>query len=185
MSELVFELRRIRTGDSVDVFTCGDPGTDRFLRYHALPAQTPRGLTSTWVALATGTRTAPVVAGFLTTSTASLDRARFPDAALMRRLPGYPLPVLRVSRLGVANGFQRRGLGAALLRHAETLAALVAAPGGVVVAGLVVDAPTSGMAFLEKRGFARLGGRILEGALHGGPAPYFRALPASAPAAKA
>jgi GNAT superfamily N-acetyltransferase len=181
MPPLQLDLRRIAPGDVVDDFACGDPGTDRFLRYYALAAQTPRALATTWVAVATdGAR---VVDGFLTTSTATLDRAKFPDAALMKRLSGYPVPVLRVSRLGVSLARQRRGLGAALLAKAEDMARLLRVGTALAPIGVVVDTPEAGVAFLERQGFVRLGGRILEGALHGGPVPMFRPLD-SAPAAQ-
>jgi hypothetical protein len=39
-----------------------------------------------------------------------------------------------------------------------------------------VDAHETAAPFLEARGFQRLGGRILEGTLHGGALPFFRAL---------
>jgi GNAT superfamily N-acetyltransferase len=178
MPALQLELRRLAPEDAVDTFTCGDAATDRFLRYHALPSQHPRRLSSTWVALRGG-----VVAGYLTTATCTLDRVKFPDAALQRRLPSYPLVALRVPHLGVALDAQRRGLGTALIARAEALARLLGSIGSAPVAGLVVDAPEASAAFLERRGFMRLGGRILEGALHGGPAPFFRPL-GSAPAAE-
>lgn len=167
----VLEFRRLSPEDGLDGFSCGDPSTDRYLRYFAARAQALRGLASTWVALDGDT-----VVGCLTASTATLDRARFPDAALRKRLPDYPLPVLRVSRLGVALGAQRRGLGTALLARAEALGRLLRAPGGAGLVGLVVDAPEAAAGFLEGRGFTRLGGRILEGALHGGASLFFRPL---------
>jgi GNAT superfamily N-acetyltransferase len=57
------------------------------------------------------------VAGVATVAASSLERANLPSARQRRRLPSYPLPVLRLGRLGADTRAQGLGIGTALLRH--------------------------------------------------------------------
>ena len=67
-------------------------------------------LAVTWVAVR-----GPEVLSYVTVAGGSLEREHVPDAALRRRLPGYPLPVLRLARLGVDRRAQGLGIGTALV----------------------------------------------------------------------
>lgn len=53
------------------------------------------------------------IVGFATVTAASIERAGLPDARLRKRLPGYPLPVLRLARLGVDARVRGQGIGKA------------------------------------------------------------------------
>lgn len=61
-----------------------------------------------------------------------------PSARLRKRLPAYPLPVLRLARLGVDTRAQGLGIGKALLRHVLALA--VEQRGRIGGVGVVTDA---------------------------------------------
>ena len=93
-----------------------------------------------------------------------------PGTHLRKRLPAYPLPVLRVARLGVDTRAQGLGLGSALLRHVLTLALKQRDRVGCV--GVMADTMPDVLAFYAGPGFLRLTG-VREGLLHGDPVPMF------------
>jgi GNAT superfamily N-acetyltransferase len=103
-------------------------------------------------------------------SVGSLERRTLPSARLRRRLPGYPLPVLRLARLAVDERAQRLGVGRALLRHVLDLALVQRDSLGCV--GVVTDAKPDAVPFYSRYGFEPLEG-VREGALHGGATPLF------------
>ena len=77
--------------------------------------------------------------------------------ATRRKLPQYPLPVLRLARLAVDETAQRQGIGVALLRFALRLALAMANDYGCV--GVVVDAKPDAVAFYARYGFVAVGRR--------------------------
>ena len=87
-----------------------------------------------------------------------------------RRLPSYPLPVLRLARLGVDTRAQGLGIGKALLRHVLGLAIEQRDRLGCV--GVVTDAKSEAVHFYEGLGFVALEG-VREGMLAGEPLPMF------------
>ena len=107
---------------------------------------------------------------FATVASGSLERRSVPDQRLRKRLPDYPLPILRLARLGVDRRAQGLGLGRALGRHVLRLALSQRDLVGCV--GVVADAKEPAVAFYEDLGFSRLSG-IAEGLLHGEPTPMF------------
>jgi GNAT superfamily N-acetyltransferase len=119
----------------------------------------------TYVAVADG-----AIVGFATVTAGSLERSRVPHAQLRRRLPGYPLPILRLARLGVDLRAQGLGIGVALLRHVLQLA--TAQRDLVGSAGVVADAKPDAVAFYERFGFSPLEG-VREGLVAGEPLPMF------------
>lgn len=93
----------------VDEFDCGEDHLDTWLRERARRNQAD-GSSRTWV-VADDER----VVAFYASSTAVLLRASATRRAA-RNQPD-PLPALLLGRLAVDQKFQRRGLGAALLKH--------------------------------------------------------------------
>lgn len=73
-----------------------------------------------------------------------------------RRLPKYPVPVLRLARLAVDVRAKRSGVGSLLVRSVLVLARQMADDVGC--AGVLVDAKPEAVAFYEKLGFLRLEG---------------------------
>ena len=98
---------------------------------------------------------------------------------LRRRLPGYPLPVLRLARLGVDERAQGLGVGRALLRHILALA--LNQRDSLGCSGVVTDAKPEAVTFYTRYGFEPLEG-VREGALHGEPTPLFLPMAAVAEA---
>ena len=104
-------------GEDDRSFSCGRPDLDRFLEHYAGQNQFNLHLAVTYVALAEGR-----IVGFATVAASSIERASVPSARLRKRLPAYPLPVLRLARLGVDTRVQGLGIGKVLLRHVLNLA---------------------------------------------------------------
>ena len=159
------EIRPLRREDDRSDFSCGEPALDRYFASYAGQNPFRLGLVVTWVAVDRDR-----VVGFATVKGGSLERRSLPDAAQRRRLPDYPLPVLRLARLGVDRRAQGHGIGTALVRRALHLALVQRDQVGCV--GVVTDAKPAAVAFYESLGFSRLDG-VREGLLHSEPTPMF------------
>ena len=151
------EIRALTPTDDRSDFRCGQADLDRFFEYYAGQNQFKLHLSVTYLAVVDAR-----IAGFATVSVASLERANLPSARLRRRLPNYPLPVLRLGRLGVDTRAQRMGIGSALLRHVLGLAMEQRDHLGCV--GVVADAKPDAVPFYEGLGFVALEG-VREGLL--------------------
>ena len=162
------ELRPLRTDDDRSTFSCGQPDLDRFLQHYAAQNQFKLHLAVTYVAAAKSH-----ILGFATVAASSLERAHLPSGQLRRRLPGYPLPVLRLARLGVDTRAQGKGIGRSLLRHVLRLALDQRDHLGCV--GVVTDAKPDAIPFYATFGFVPLKG-VREGTLHGDLTPMFLAI---------
>ena len=159
------EIRPLRPSDDRSGFSCGEPALDRFFQHYAGQNQFKLKLAVTYVALL-GER----VIGFATVAVGSIERRNVPDERLKRRLPSYPLPILRLARFGVDTTSQGLGVGRSLLRHVFHLALKQRDTAGCV--GVVADAKPDAMGFYDRLGFTPLSG-VREGRLHGGPIPMF------------
>jgi len=159
------EIRPLAVDDDRSRFSCGQADIDRFFQHYAGQNQFKLHLAVTYVAIAKGH-----VLGFATVAASSIERRSLPSARMRRRLPGYPLPVLRLARLGVDTRAQGLGVGRALLGHVLGLALDQRDRFGCV--GVVADAKPDAIAFYERYGFAALEG-VREGALHGEPTPMW------------
>ena len=119
------------------------------------------------------------ILGFVTVASSSLERAKLPSGRLRKRLPTYPLPVLRLARLGVDARAQGVGIGTALLRYVLNLALTQRDTVGCV--GVVTDAKQEAIRFYQALGFVPLEG-IREGMLTSKPIPMFLSIQAIASA---
>lgn len=154
-------VRRLAPTDDRSAFRSGNIDLDRFLQRYAGQNQFRHHIGTTWVALR-----GPDVLGFATVSAAHLEVSALPER-MRRRLPVYPLPVLRLARLAVATDAQGQGIGRLLLRAVFTLAWRMADDLGCV--GVVVDAKPDAVAYYANLGFTALQHR--EGALGDRPEP--------------
>ncbi|MFI5288963.1 MAG: GNAT family N-acetyltransferase [Polyangia bacterium] len=161
------EVRRLREEDDRSSFSCGDDDLDRFFRRYAGQNQFRSHFGVSYVAVE-----ADAVLGYATIAPGHLEIDRLP-ASSRKRLPGYPLPILRLARLAVALPKQGRGIGMALLRHVFALALQLDADFGC--GGLVVDAKASAAPFYERLGFFEL--EVVEGGLQTRPQPKTLFLP--------
>jgi len=162
------EIRVLSREDDRSDFSCGQADLDRFFEHYAGQNQFKLHLAVTYVAVLDAT-----LVGFATIAASALERAAVPSPRLRKRLPTYPLPVLRLARLGVDLRAQGVGIGKALLRHALGLALEQRDRYGCV--GVVADAKPDAVAFYEGLGFAPLLG-AREGLLSGEPLPMFLAI---------
>ncbi len=69
-------------------------------------------------------------------------------------MPNYPLPVLKLTRLGVKTEYQNSGVGRILLKHVFMLALQQKERVGCF--GVVVDAKEEAVEYYEKFGFITL-----------------------------
>jgi GNAT superfamily N-acetyltransferase len=157
----VIEIRALREEDDRSRFRSDDPDLDRFFRQFAGQNQFRHHVGVTYVAVDDRH-----VLGFATVAAAHVEIDGLPDAA-RRKLPQYPLPVLRLARLAVDRSAQGQGLGLQLLRFVLQLALRMSDDYGCV--GVVVDAKPNAVAFYAKYGFLPV--EALEGASDARPAP--------------
>ena len=170
------EVRPLAQSDVRSTFSCGQEDLDRFFHHYAAQNQFKLHLSVTYVVVV-----GQDILAFATVTAGAIERASLPPSRVKKRLPNYPLPVLRLARLGVDLRAQRLGVGKALLRHVLGLALDQRDKSGCV--GVVTDAKTDAVAFYERLGFERLEG-VREGLLMSEPEPMFLAIETIAAAAK-
>jgi GNAT superfamily N-acetyltransferase len=160
-------IRPLQRSDQRDSFESGEPALDQFIRRYAGQDKYRHHVSATYVAVdeATGW-----VAGYLTVTPAVLLRDDAPST-LTASLSRYPLPVLRVARLGVDRRAQGQGIGTGLVMYACELAVVQAELLGCV--GLTVDALRPSAAFYESLGFIRIDLVSGGGASRPRPVPMF------------
>jgi predicted N-acetyltransferase YhbS len=138
------EIRALRQTDNRTRFRSGDVDLDRFFHAYAGQNQFRHHIGTTYVAVE-----GREVCGYVTVSAGSIEVDDLPAPA-RRKLPGYPLPVLRVARLAVDVAFQGSGVGRQLLRFALGLALQMQADYGCI--GVVVDAKPDAVPFYGRFG---------------------------------
>jgi GNAT superfamily N-acetyltransferase len=162
------EIRALTKEDDCTSFSCGQADLDRFFEHYAGQNQFKLFLAVTYVALVDAR-----IVGFATVAASSLERSQVPSARLQKRLPNYPLPVLRLARLGVDTRAQGLGIGTALLRQVFAIALSQRAAMGCV--GVVADVKPDAVPFYAALGFVAVDG-VREGLLSSEPLPMFLAI---------
>jgi GNAT superfamily N-acetyltransferase len=142
------EIRALREADERSPFRSGDPDLDRFFHRFAAQNQFRHYVGVTYVAVDDGR-----ILGFATVAPGHVEIEGLPAAA-RRKLPRYPLPVLRLARLAVDRSAQGQGLGRQLLRFVLQLAMRMAGDFGC--AGVIVDAKRGAVEFYAQHGFIPL-----------------------------
>lgn len=155
------EVRPLRPSDDRSRFRSGNADLDRFFARYAGQNQFRHHVGITYVAVVDAE-----ILGFVTVAASQVEVAELPEGA-RRRLPRYPLPVLRLARLAVDERAQGRGIGKILLRTVFALAHQMADTVGCI--GVVVDAKADAVGFYERLGFRAMGTR--SGALGDRPEP--------------
>ena len=144
----MLEVRMLDASDDRTRFRSGQPALDFFFQQFAGQNQFKHHIGTTYVAVDEGR-----VVGYVTVSPAHVERHRL-DAAARKRLPLYPLPVLRVARLAVDESLHASGVGRMLLRFVFRLAIRMSVEFGC--AGVLVDAKPEAENYYESLGFVRL-----------------------------
>jgi GNAT superfamily N-acetyltransferase len=139
------EVRKLHPSDDRSSFRSGQPDLDRFFHRFAGQNQFRHHIGTTYVAVE-----ADNILGFVTVAASEINAEEL-QPRLRRRLPLYPLPVLRLARLAVSEQARGRGVGTLLLRHTFLLAKGLAADFGCI--GVVVDAKAQAIEFYRRYGF--------------------------------
>ena len=155
------EIRALRPSDDRSTFRSGDADLDRFLQKYAGQNQFRHHIGTTYVAAA-----GEHILGYATVAAGHIEVTGLPPKS-QRRLPRYPLPILRLGRLAVDQSAQGQGVGEALLRFVFGLARRMASDFGCI--GVVVDAKPGAVEFYRRYGFMPLD--VIEGQSEARPSP--------------
>jgi GNAT superfamily N-acetyltransferase len=145
---MAIAIRRLSPGDDRSAFHSGNIELDRFFQRFAGQNQFRHHVGTTYVAIEDD-----VILGYATVAPSEIAVDGLPESR-RKRLPRYPLPVLRLARLATHESARGRGIGSTLLKAVFTLAHQMADDLGCV--GVVVDAKPEAVAFYEKLGFVPL-----------------------------
>jgi len=104
-------IEKLQRGHAVDTFDCGREALNRFLIRFAFQNQQAGG-SQTYVALAQ-----TEIVGYYTLVVGQVDYDDAPER-LTKGLARYPVPIMLLARLAIANSWQGKGLGAGLLKDA-------------------------------------------------------------------
>lgn len=135
------------TTEELEVFSCGHVELDNYLKRHALNNE-KIGYGRTFIL-----EDEEKIVGFFTHCSASIKFQEFPFEA-RRFLPKYPIPCIKIARLGVEITKQGKGYGKELLKQAFFKILSVSQEIGVRL--VLVDAKKESSAFYEHYGFLKL-----------------------------
>lgn len=166
-AKLEIRVRRLEPKDDRSEFRSGNIDLDRFFQRYAGQNQFRHHIGTTYVAVQ-GDRSV----GFVTVSSGEMAAEKLAKN-LRRRLPAYPLPILRLARLAVDERFQGQGIGRLLLRAMLELALELRDRVGCI--GVVVDAKPDALPFYSSLGFTPID--LISGALGDRPEPIAMFLP--------
>lgn len=138
-------IEKLHRNHDVDPFDCGEADLNRFLTRHALQSQNSNA-SQTYLALIESQ-----TVGFYSLVYGQVEYVDAPER-LKRGLARHPIPVMLLARLAVSLDWQRRGLGAALLKDAMSKTLRAADIAGI--RAIVVHANNdSARAFYERFDF--------------------------------
>lgn len=166
-AKLEVRVRRLESRDDRTEFRSGNIDLDRFFQRYAGQNQFRHHIGTTYVTVQGNN-----ITGFVTVSSGEMVAEKL-TKSLRRRLPAYPLPILRIARLAVDERFQGHGIGRLLLRAMLELALEMRDRVGCI--GVVVDAKPDAIAFYSALGFKPIG--LVSGALGDRPEPVAMFLP--------
>ncbi len=139
------EIRSLRQTDDRSQFQSGAPDLDRFFHQFAGQNQFKHHIGVTYAAIDNRR-----ILGFATIAPCHVEVDGLPLQE-RRKLPRYPLPVVRLARLAVDGPAQGQGVGAQLLRFVLTLVLRLEAGYGCI--GVIVDAKPDAIDFYSRYGF--------------------------------
>ena len=164
---MAIEVRLLGETDDRSSFESGDEQLDLFFRRYAGQNQFRHYIGTTYVAVESET-----ILGFATVTVGQVEIENLPSG-LRKKLPDYPLPILRLARLAVdrnAQGkenAQGKGVGEHLMRTVFSVAIELRQKLGCV--GVVVDAKRGAENYYSRYGLVEL--EVVEGALEERPPP--------------
>lgn len=108
---MIRRIEKLRRDHAVDAFDCGREGLNRFLQQHALQNQQSGG-SQTYVGLVDQT-----VIGYYALAVGSVEQDDAPER-VKKGLARHSVPIMLLARLAVDRHWQKRGIGAALMKDA-------------------------------------------------------------------
>ncbi|MBF0236778.1 MAG: GNAT family N-acetyltransferase [SAR324 cluster bacterium] len=157
----MIEIRPLRPMDDRTRFQSGNPDLDRFFKLYAGQNQFRHHVGTTYVAVED-----QEIKGYATISASHIE-IEFLKEPQKKKLPQYPLPVLRLARLAISEHSQGQGIGLQLLKTVFDLAKEMRQKFGCV--GIVVDAKPEAVEFYSRYGFERID--VKQGKLADRPEP--------------
>src|SRR5438046_4463365 len=97
------EIRALRPSDDRSRFSSGNADLDRFFSNYAGQNQFVNHIGATYVAVE-----GALILGFVTVAPGQIESSELPPSTLTGRLPRYPVPILRLARMSVAQSLQRQ-----------------------------------------------------------------------------
>ena len=143
--KIKIEIRLLHKNDDLSSFDCGTIELNQFLKQYAKQNQFKHYIGTTYVAVVDD-----IIIGYLSISASSI-RIEELSNELSKKLPKYPLPILRLTRLGVDVKYQNLGIGKQLLKF--TLGLTLKQKEQFGCFALVVDAKEKSVGFYEAYGF--------------------------------
>ena len=107
----IHRIEKLRQDHAVETFDCGDQDLNRFLRQHAFHSQLSGGST-TYVGLA-----GQALVGYFTLAVGSVEYEKAPERVIKGLAP-HSIPIMLLARLAVDLHWQKKGVGAGLLKNA-------------------------------------------------------------------
>jgi predicted N-acetyltransferase YhbS len=139
------EIRHLREDDDRSRFHSDAPDLDRFFWQFAGQNQFKHHIGVTYVAVDNRR-----ILGYATIAAGHIEMDDLPTSE-RKRLPRYPLPVVRLARLAVDESARGQRVGEKLLRFVLILALRLAKDYGCI--GVVVDAKPDAIDFYSRYGF--------------------------------
>jgi len=167
---VAIEVRLLGETDDRSSFQSGDEQLDLFFHRYAGQNQLRHHIGTTYVAVES-----ELILGFATVTAGHVEIENLP-ISLRKKLPDYPLPILRLARLAVDRSAQGKGVGEHLMRTVFSVAIELRERLGCV--GIIVDAKPGAENYYIRYGFVEL--EVVEGALEERPTPKPMFLPLSA-----
>ena len=133
------EIRALSKNDNRKDFSCGNHELDIFFQKFASQNQFKHYIGLTYVALLNHT-----IIGFVTISASSIRVEKLPSEYI-KKLPHYPLPVLRISRFAVETKYQNKGIAKLLLKFVLDLSIEQKNSFGCI--GIIVDAKEDSVSY--------------------------------------
>jgi len=144
----MIEVRLLSKSDNRKNFSCGNIELDYFFQKFAGQNQFKNYIGTNYVAIENEN-----ILGFISVSSGEIYKEHFLSSEYSN-LPYYPLPILRISRLGVVIGHQKSGIGQLLMKHVLELSLEQKRKVGCF--GVVVDSKDEAKNFYSKLGFIEL-----------------------------
>ena len=141
------EIRKLEKRDNRADFSSGEIEIDRFFIKFAGQNQFKHKIGNSYVAVESDSQK---ILGYATVTSSSMNIEAL-KLSEFKKFPNYPLPILRIARLGVDKRYQSQGVGGQLLKKMLYLAIELEELVGCV--GIFVDAKDDAVSFYKKYAF--------------------------------